>query len=102
MILRSKGKQWLVRVRLDDGEERYYPNKSARRRWGPYTRVRFVAEHYQSHEQATESGERLLRTPNSRVTAYEVERRDQPPDSGQRDEQESAEPAGPDQDARQE
>lgn len=87
MILRSKGPQWLIRVRLDDGEERYYPNKSARRRWGPYTRVRFVAEHYDSPEQATESGERLLRTPNSRVTAYEVERRDQPPDPELRDEQ---------------
>ena len=79
MLRSSKGPQWLIRVRLDDGEERYYPNKSARRRWGPYTRVRFVAEHYDSPELAVESGERLLRTPDSRVTAYAVERRDQPP-----------------------
>lgn len=88
MIFGRRSPQWLVRVVLDDGEEWYYPNKSARRRWGPYTRVRFVAEHYDSAEQAREVGERLRRTSNSRVTAYVVERRKQPPPgSGQRDEQ---------------
>ena len=75
MILRSRAPQWLIRVLLDDGEERYYPNKSARRRWGPFTRVRFVAEHYDSPDAAHASAERLRGLPGSRVVSYVVEER---------------------------
>ena len=75
VILRSRAPQWLIRVLLDDGEERYYPNRAARRRWGPFTRVRFVAEHYDSPEAAHASAERLRGLPGSRVVSYAVEER---------------------------
>jgi hypothetical protein len=58
------------------GHAFHFPEDEANlSRWRAFTRVRFVAEHYDSPDAAHASAERLRGLPGSRVVSYVVEER---------------------------
>jgi len=71
-VPRQRAIEYLIRVRFQDGQERYYANAGIRQAWGDFTKARGNAARWDTEDGARYVGY-TLKEQYKRIVDFEVE-----------------------------